>query len=323
MSAIAALSGGGDGQPAAVVLRALGLGDLLTAVPALRGIRAALPAHRVVLAAPARWGPLAALMGCVDALQPLPGIDATWPSDIGAVDVAINLHGSGPQSHDLLARLSPRDLVGFACPPALPVGARSPAWSPDEHEVGRWCRLIDAAFGAVCDPADLRIARPPVPRVLPGPYAILHPGAASVSRRWPVERFAQVGAWLREQGVEVLVTAGPDEAELGSALAKAIGARSLIGAGIPDLCAAVSDAALVVCGDTGIAHLASAYGRPSVVLFGPVSPALWGPPPGGPHTVLWDGDGTGDPHGGTVDPALLRIDVDRVLGACARRLRSD
>ncbi len=84
--------------------------------------------------------------------------------------------------------------------------------------------------------------------------------------------------------------------------------------------AVVAAARVVVCGDTGVAHLATAYRRPSVVLFGPVSPALWGPPvrPGreGPlHVVLWHGDGTGNPWGTELDPALQQITVDEVIGA--------
>ena len=40
---------------------------------------------------------------------------------------------------------------------------------------------------------------------------------------------------------------------------------------------------------TGLAHLATAYARPSVVLFGPVPPAEWGPPQHPRHQVLWAG----------------------------------
>jgi ADP-heptose:LPS heptosyltransferase len=42
----------------------------------------------------------------------------------------------------------------------------------------------------------------------------------------------------------------------------------------------------VVCGDTGLAHLAVAHGTPSVTLFGPVSPRHWGPPRAQRHIAL-------------------------------------
>jgi ADP-heptose:LPS heptosyltransferase len=77
----------------------------------------------------------------------------------------------------------------------------------------------------------------------------------------------------------------------------------------------VAAARVVVCGDTGVAHLATAYRRPSVVLFGPVSPALWGPPPRPQHVVLWHGDGAGDPWGTALDPALARVTVAEVTDA--------
>jgi ADP-heptose:LPS heptosyltransferase len=77
----------------------------------------------------------------------------------------------------------------------------------------------------------------------------------------------------------------------------------------------VAHAGRVLCGDTGVAHLATAYGTPSVVLFGPTPPSEWGPPPGRTrHRVLWSG-GRGDPHAATPDAGLLAITVDDVLGA--------
>jgi ADP-heptose:LPS heptosyltransferase len=88
-----------------------------------------------------------------------------------------------------------------------------------------------------------------------------------------------------------------------------------------ELAAVIAAARVVVCGDTGVAHLATAYRRPSVVLFGPVSPALWGPPQRPQHVVLWHGDGTGDPWGTTLDPALARVTVDEVTTALDRLLQ--
>ena len=75
----------------------------------------------------------------------------------------------------------------------------------------------------------------------------------------------------------------------------------------------VARAALLVCGDTGIAHLATALGTPSVVLFGPEPPDRWGPPEGGPHVVLTAADRRrGDPFADDPDPALLGVGVDEV-----------
>jgi ADP-heptose:LPS heptosyltransferase len=89
---------------------------------------------------------------------------------------------------------------------------------------------------------------------------------------------------------------------------------------LADLAALVAGARLVVCGDTGVAHLASAYATPSVVLFGPVSPALWGPPVDGPHITLWRGGHPGDPWAERPDPSLLLVDADDVIEHAERLL---
>ena len=150
---------------------------------------------------------------------------------------------------------------------------------------------------------------------MPG-AVLIHPGAAAGSRRWPVDRYAAVAAALSAAGHRVVATAGPSERDLAAAVGADVLAPDLLG-----LAALVADAALVVCGDTGVAHLATAYGTPSVLLFGPVPPAEWGPRTG-PHTVLWRGGRRGDPHGTQPDPALLAVTVEDVLAAARKTVRS-
>jgi len=303
------------------VLRALHLGDLLVTVPALRALRRALPDHRIVLATAGSLAPLVTLSGAVDELLPTPDVDAlTWPGP--PPDVAVNLHGRGPQSHRALDELQPRACIGF----------RAPGWDgPDFDEIGaqhrhereRWCALLEA-HGIPADPGDLRLPAPA--GVVPGRSGapvLVHPGARYGAKRWPVRRFAEVAAALDGPLSPVLTTGTADERPLAAAVASGAGlAGSRVLAGrtdLAELCALVAGAALVVSGDTGIAHLAAAFGTPSVTLFGPVDPDQWGPPANGPHRTLGDpGVRRGDPFADDPDPALLAVGVGDVLRAAAR-----
>jgi ADP-heptose:LPS heptosyltransferase len=149
---------------------------------------------------------------------------------------------------------------------------------------------------------------------------LLHPGAASPARRWPAERWAAVARAEAGRGRTVLVTGTATERPLAERIAADAGlGGDAVRAGRTDLAALaalVSGAARVVCGDTGVSHLATAVGTPSVTLFGPVPPSEWGPPPLPHHVALWAGR-RGDPHGRTVDPGLLALDVGQVDAALA------
>jgi ADP-heptose:LPS heptosyltransferase len=301
--------------PTAVVLRPLGLGDLLTGVPALRAIRAAVPEHRLVLATTAALEPLAALIDAVDEVLPareLEPLDWTGPPP----ELAVDLHGKGPASHVIVADLKPDRLLCFDSP-----GYPGPTWYADEHEVRRWCRLVSEGLGVDADPDARDLAVPPVPPPVTG-AAVVHPGAAFPGRRWPPDRFAAVARHLASRGCDVRITGGAAEVELVQSVASAAGlGDDAVLAGRTsalELAAVVAHAELVVSGDTGVAHLATAYRRPSVVLFGPVSPALWGPPPRAQHVALWHGEvhgGAGDPWGATLDPALADITVEEAAAA--------
>jgi ADP-heptose:LPS heptosyltransferase len=304
-------------RPTTVVLRPLGLGDLLTGVPAIRAVRAAVPGSRLVLATKEALRPLVGLIDAVDEVLPARELEPLyWTGP--PPELAVDLHGKGPASHEIVAALQPERLLCFGSP-----GYPGPTWYPDEHEVARWCRLVSEGLGVVADPDALDLAVPPVtPPVREA--AVVHPGAAYPGRRWPADRFAAVARHLADSGADVRITGGPAEVELARAVADAAGLEDdavLAGRTTSlELAAVVAAARVVVSGDTGVAHLATAYRRPSVVLFGPVSPALWGPPARPQHVVLWHGDGTGDPWGAELDPALGKITVDEVVTALDRAL---
>ncbi|MEU3253549.1 glycosyltransferase family 9 protein [Streptomyces sp. NPDC006997] len=314
-------------RPRLLVLRALGLGDLLAGVPALRALRRGFPEYEVVLAAPAELAPVAQATGAVDRLLPASAPGRAVPRALAWTgpppDVAVDLHGNGPPSHRLLQRLHPRRLFAFAHPDTPEI--EGPPWYAEEHERDRWCRLL-TAYGVHADAADLRLPRPPGPSPAPG-AVVLHPGAGAPSRQWPVERYATVARALRERGHRVVVTGGAGEAGLVARLGQRAGltGADLFGGtlSLPRLSALVADADAVLSGDTGIAHLAVAHGTASVTLFGPVPPSRWGPPPHPRHQALWHPGPDGDPHADHPDPALLRVQPAEALDALTRVHQTD
>jgi heptosyltransferase-2 len=118
--------------------------------------------------------------------------------------------------------------------------------------------------------------------VLPqGRRVAIAPGARWATKRWPIERFAQVAAALHESGLQPLLIGGPGEAEqmarIRAALPAGVRAPDTTGLSIGGLAAAIGACELMVAGDSGPAHLASALGVPLVAIFGPTSPRRWGP----------------------------------------------
>jgi ADP-heptose:LPS heptosyltransferase len=268
-----------------LLYRPLGLGDFLTAVPAYRGvIRATGSQERVVLAASAQLAPLVPLVGGISRLAPT--AEHETPRRISRpVTLAVDMHGRELRARDAIDGLSPSHLIGFRCAGR---GQPGPEWRDEEHDVDRWVRLL-AAGSIPARRDDLRLDPPPFrpPRVR---AVVIHPGASSAGRRWSEDRFARLAATLARTGLDVVITGLASERALAERVARRAALPSTaVLAGRLDLgtmAALVATASLVVCGDTGIAHLATAFATPSVVLFGPTSPELWGPLTDGPHTVL-------------------------------------
>lgn len=276
-----ALAGGS--QPVVLAYRALGLGDLLTAVPSLRALCDGFPGHRLVLACPAWLHPLLPHVG------DLAGLDTTpfepLPRWLRRPALAVNLHGQGPESHRVLQALRPRRLVAY--PNAAAGHPDGPAWSDTEHEVDRWARLLTHELGLVVERTDLRLRLPFTPRRA---LAVVHPGVTDPERRWPADRFGTVARLLSAAGLEVVVTGSTAEAGLAGRVCTVAGlGADAAHAGaydLPALAGLVASASVTVSADTGVAHLATAVGTPSVVLFGPESPRRWGPPPSHPHHLV-------------------------------------
>ena len=257
-----------NGRPVVLVLRALKLGDLLVAVPALHALRRAYPEHRLLYAAQGWLEDAVALVGGFE-LLPTHGLDVPIALEPGQVDVAVNLHGRGVESDSRIEALKPERVIGHASD-----RRPGPVWQDHIHERERWTRLLQW-HGIEADPADFRLNPPPARTDRPA-ATVIHPGAAYASRLWPEARFAKVAAELAQSGHDVVFTGSLGERPRAVRVAALAGLgeeRVLAGKqSLGSFAALVAESRLLVSADTGAAHLATAYRRPSVVLFGPAPP---------------------------------------------------
>ncbi len=158
----------------------------------------------------------------------------------------------------------------------------------------------------------------------------LVPGARHATKRWPLERFVEVGRALAERdGRPVPVFFGPDEDALRRAWAEARpepGSWLAVTEPLAVVAAALERLDRVVVNDTGLMHLAAAVGTPVVALFGPTVRSLGFAPRGEGHQVLEIPDLSCRPcslHGGSRCPrghfrCMLEIDALRVIEAVSR-----
>jgi lipopolysaccharide heptosyltransferase II len=105
-------------------------------------------------------------------------------------------------------------------------------------------------------------------RLFGSPLAVLAPGAAHATKRWPIDRWQALAARLRADGFVLAVVGG----EADRALSHALGPDAAIATGdfsLQETGALLGRARVLVSGDTGVMHMATAVGTPVVALFGP------------------------------------------------------
>ncbi len=162
----------------------------------------------------------------------------------------------------------------------------------DRHAAEHYCQPLESLAIFVTAPA---------PRVYPNaadrqsaaqflaahppqtPLAAIHPGSGSPKKNWPVEKFTTVAHWLAtEQGMRLLIVQGEADDLAAGQLRAALAPGPLIvacGLKLVELAAVLERCALFVGNDSGITHLATAVGLPTVALYGPASLPIWTPRP--------------------------------------------
>jgi ADP-heptose:LPS heptosyltransferase len=291
----------------ALVRLRVGLGDLLCSLPAMRRLREHRPDLRISLITWPEMAPVVERMGdAVDELLPFPGAEgiperppdpAGWAPFVAAAaarrfDLALQVYGDRPAANRVAAALGAPLVGGFAPTGWEPPAAEAPLhlrYPRELHEAARHVRLFEhlglppgpppaMSFPVTAADEAEHAATLSAAGLVPGRYVVLHPGASSPTRRWPVERYAEVGDVLAADGWDVVVTGVPGERELSAAVTARMTApvTDLTGStSLGGLAALLRDSALLIGNDTGSAHLAAAVGARSVTVFLPGDPLRW------------------------------------------------
>ncbi|MBE3558472.1 MAG: glycosyltransferase family 9 protein [Ktedonobacteraceae bacterium] len=291
------------------LFRALYLGDLLLAVPALRALRERFPQAEITLiglpwAASFTWRYRHYLDRFVE-FKGYPGIAEVAVNDeltrrfideqrACGYDLAVQMHGSGRTSNAFVLELCAGVTAGYyegACPAGLTLAAPYPQ---DQHEIARNLGLA-AMLGCTDLRPDLefplyeqdhaeasallqKLSSLPQARPLIG----IHPGARPPARRWPATYFAAVADHLaRHFDAQILLTGSHGEEMIVQTVIEHMQTRPVNLAGqtsMGGLAALIERLDLFISNDTGPAHIACAVRCPSVTIFGPADYRRWAPP---------------------------------------------
>lgn len=265
-----------------LLLRAGALGDVLLLRRAVAALTQA--GHRSTLLAPA--GPASALLGSgpaeVEAVIPweraevadlaseAPELDGPLAGALEDFEAAL-AYTRNPVLIQSLGQLIARVVPWAPQPP--PASGHASLW------FARATSRLGVPFGQ--DPPvhtptseETQQAAPWLARLPPG-FLAVHPGSGSDRKNWPSGRLAAVIEVLAPSCPWLLVE-GPADKEAAGRLRSA---RSISARELPPrvLGAVLAKAGLYLGNDSGVSHLAAAWGAPTLALFGPTDPAVWGP----------------------------------------------
>ncbi|MGJ7917377.1 glycosyltransferase family 9 protein [Massilia sp. LXY-6] len=303
-----------------VVFRALHLGDMLCAVPALRALRSAVPhAHIALVGLP--WAQQFAdrFSGYIDEFIPFPGHPLLPEQPVQhdglarfytslctrGFGLAIQLHGSGDVSNDIVSGFGARAMAGYCR--GEPVMRERAVLLPYPQTGAEPERLLPLMEELGAEPAGLHLEFPLSQQdeeeldasglakpLQDAAYFCIHPGARQRDKCWPPRQFAEVGDRLAaEFGLKPVLTGAASEADLTAEVAAHMHHRPVDTAApisIGAMAALMRKAKLLLCNDTGVSHIAAGLKLKSVVVFSKADIARWAPLDRHSHRCIWDPD---------------------------------
>ncbi len=319
--------------PRILVVALRRLGDVLLTTPLIRSIKRAYPAARIdALVFSGTQGILAGNPDLADvlAIAHRPGFaeGLALLRRIGKrYDLALSTQtGDRPTTLAWIAGRQSAGLLeadGLAAAAKRFLLARSCVTDREQHRVPDILRLtellgIPAHAEIVCPSGETRSGLAPAQS-----YAVVHAAPIFTYKRWSIDGWRKLASALRERGLGAVVTgAQSDRAYLdqvwqGSDVVRLDGKLEW-----PELSALIGAARAYIGPDTAVTHLAAATGAPTVALYGPTDPRIWGPWPQGGLDRPWAPSGTIQRRGNVwlVQNPLLCLPCQQE--GCDRRLDS-
>lgn len=320
-------------RPRILVIALRRLGDVLLTTPLIRSLRRAWPeAHIDALVFADTAGILAGnpdLNGVVT-MPPRPSAPQT--TSLAArlwrrYDLAISTQsGDRPTSFAILAgRLSIAPVEDrFSGRVKRALLHRNVDYVHASHRVEQMLRLADG-LGIERIPEMVAPKAEPVVDAPKGPYAVIHAAPFFRYKQWTPQGWRELVAALSGRGLTVVATGGPtveekrylDEVWQGANVTRVDGKLTW-----PQLSGLLANARVYVGPDTSVTHLAAATGCPTVAIYGPTDPRLWGPWPARGLNAPWPASGTVEQRGNVwlVQNPLPCMPCQ--LEGCERRLDS-
>ncbi len=271
-----------------LVVRNDRLGDLVVTVPAVAALRRTYPQAKLGLVVRPDLAPLARMVDGVDQV-----VDAARMEEFDAQLLISVSPGSGIPRRARKARIDHRVGSGYRLYSPLfhrTVNERRSAGLRHEAEYAlSFAHRAGAAAGPACFP--IRIPDDVGQRArdwlaaseIDPEFVLLHPGSGGSCPPWPCGHFIELAGLLQANGVAIVFSLGPDDADIRRTLEVASGPLRDVprfDGAITDLAALLRLPRVVVSNSTGPLHLAAAVGTPTLGVYPPWStchPSRWGP----------------------------------------------
>ncbi len=178
--------------------------------------------------------------------------------------------GGDPRDHLLLWLARAKTRLGFARWGSRIFLAKSPARPvPHAHRYENW-RVMAQALGFEVPLREALV----LPKLRPAGEVLVHSGAGQPVRVWPLDRYRNLVARLRQAGYRVQVACDPEQRNYWLAAGEKTVATPR---SVTELFAMADRAAAFIGNDSGPGHLAAFCGVPTFTLFGPQMPEWFAP----------------------------------------------